>query len=141
MIEVSAMQAREIRRAQRLREIEPDDFRAERRVERANVEVLLRVLSAKVSQRSGGSHADCLESAKALNLRAPAGADNEANPIRLSNSVIKTLLRQTGTRTALAAHVKKALHLQGLFAAQAQDHLRAHVQAQAHAPFRLRSPW
>ncbi|WP_321840204.1 hypothetical protein [Paraburkholderia bannensis] len=101
MIEVRTMQAREILCAERLREIEADDFRAQRRVERADIEMLPRVLSVssvsnlKFLRMGGRRHANCLKSAKAFNLRAPIHADNEANPIRLSNQVIKALLTHT----------------------------------------------
>jgi hypothetical protein len=103
MIEVSTVDAREIVLAQRLAEIEPENFRADGAVERANLDGL--GLNG-VAGLAGGSGSKGSRHRKLFvdlfggrrrgrsptNVPARTRGDNEANPIRLSAGVINPML-------------------------------------------------
>jgi hypothetical protein len=103
VIEVSAMNAREIVLAKRLAEIESEDFRADGTVERANLEGLGFNGVAVMAGSSGGKGSrhrklvvdlfgERRRGRSPTNVPAQARGDNEANPIRLSAGVINPML-------------------------------------------------
>ncbi|BBA44476.1 hypothetical protein BCCH1_69800 [Burkholderia contaminans] len=99
VIEMRAMNAREIVGAERLRQVEADHFGAERCIERHDVEVLRRNVRPRCGRMPGGKrcvvadggsrHGTAPDSVKTRIYECVPDGVNEAIPIRLSAALIK----------------------------------------------------
>ncbi|BEV47987.1 hypothetical protein BconGalA64_04860 [Burkholderia contaminans] len=105
VIEMRAMDAREIVGAKRLRQVQADHLGAERRVERHDVEMLRRAVrpqggmpgGKRCGVADGGSrHGTAPDSVKTRIYEAVPACVNEAIRIRLSAAVIKIAARAYG---------------------------------------------